>query len=158
MVVQAARAGDGSAEPVRAHALWVCRTGSGRMSGMTDPRAAVEFRVPAFDLKPGDLVNTSPGEDDWQQVVGVFRDASNARSDEIRELAKSLAGRYVIVQMTDLAPVDGGVFFDADGQAMIYGEGAEDDQLVTDVASSEDGIRTYLYTKFELVSVRATAG
>ena len=122
---------------------------------MTDPRAAVEFRVPAVDLKPGDLVNTSPGEDDWQEVVGVFRDASNARSDEIRSLAKSLGGRYVIVQMTDLAPVDGGVFFDADGNAMIYGEDAEDDQLVTDVASSEDGIRTYLYTKFELVSVRA---
>jgi hypothetical protein len=125
------------------------------MSGMSDPRAAVEFRVPAVDLKPGDLVNTSPGEDDWQEVLGVFRDASNARSDEIRELAKSLGGRYVIVQMTDLAPVDGGVFFDSDGHAMIYGEDAEDDQLVTDVASSEDGIRTYLYTKFELVAVRA---
>jgi hypothetical protein len=125
------------------------------MFGMTDPRAAVEFRVPAVDLKPGDLVNTSPGEDDWQEVVGVFPTAGNAKSDEIRNLAKALGGRYVIVQMTDLAPVDGGVFFDSDGNAMIYGEDAEDDQLVTDVASGEDGIRTYLYTKFELVSVRA---
>jgi len=122
---------------------------------MSDPRAAVEFRVPAADLKPGDLVNTSPGEDDWQEVVGVFRDASNARSDEIRALAKSLGGRYVIVQMTDLAPVDGGVFFDADGTAMIYGDDVDEDRAVTDVASSEDGIRTYLYTKFELVSMRA---
>ena len=122
---------------------------------MSDPRAAAEYRVPAVDLRVGDLVNTSPGEDDWQEVVGVFRDASNARSDEIRELAKSLGGRYVIVQMTDLAPVDGGVFFDSDGKAMIYGEDAEDDQSVADVASTEDGIRTYLYTKFELVSVRA---
>jgi hypothetical protein len=121
---------------------------------MTDPRAAVEFRVPAVDLKPGDLVNTSPGEDDWQEVVGVFPTAGNAKSDEIRNLAKALGGRYVIVQMTDLAPDDGGVFFDSDGNAMIYGEDAEDDQLVTEVASSEDGIRTYLYTKFELVSVR----
>jgi hypothetical protein len=128
------------------------------MCDMTDPRAAVEFRVAAGDLKPGDLVNTSPGEDDWQEVLGVFRDASNARSDEIRELAKALGGRYVVVQMTDLAPVDGGVFFDADGKAMIYGEDAEDDQLVTDVASSEDGIRTYLYTKFELVAARTKTG
>ena len=122
---------------------------------MSDPRAAVEFRVPAVDLKPGDLVNTSPGEDDWQEVVGVFRDASNARSDEIRALAKSLGGRYVVVQMTDLAPVDGGVFFDADGKAMIYGDDVDEDHAVADVASSEDGIRTYLYTKFELVAVRA---
>jgi hypothetical protein len=126
------------------------------MSAMTDPRAAVEFRVPAVDLRPGDLVNTSPGEDDWQQVVGVYRKPTDAKSDEIRSLVESLGGRYVVVQLTDLAPVDGGVFFDADGVAMIYGEDAEGDQAVADVASSEDGIRTYLYTKFELVSVRAT--
>jgi hypothetical protein len=122
---------------------------------MTDPRAALEYRVPAIDLRPGDLVNTSPGEDDWQEVVGVFRQTGDAKSTEIRNLVQSLGGRYVVVQMTDLAPVDGGVFFDADGVAMIYGEDAEDDQSVTEVASAEDGIRTYLYTKFELVSVRA---
>jgi hypothetical protein len=126
------------------------------MSGMSDPRAAVEFRVPAVDLKPGDLVNTSPGEDDWQEVVGVFRRSVDAKSPEIRSLVDSLGGRYVVVQMTDLAPVDGGLFFDSDGKAMIYGDDADGDQSVTDVASSEDGIRTYLYTKFELVSVRAT--
>jgi hypothetical protein len=125
------------------------------MSAMTDPRAAVEFRVPAVDLKPGDLVNTSPGEDDWQEVVGVYRTAAEAKDDEIRGLVESLGGRYVVVQMTDLAPVDGGVYFDADGKAMIYGDDADDDQAVTDIASSEDGTRTYLYTKFELVSVRA---
>jgi hypothetical protein len=122
---------------------------------MSDPRAAVEFRVPAVDLKPGDLVNTSPGEDDWQEVVGVFRKSADAKSPEIRSLVDSLAGRYVVVQLTDLAPVDGGVFFDADGKAMIYGDDADEDQLVSDVASREDGIRTYLYTKFELVTVRA---
>jgi hypothetical protein len=126
------------------------------MCGMSDPRAAVEFRVPAVDLKPGDLVNTSPGEDDWQQVVGIYRKPGDAKSDEIRSLVETLGGRYVIVQLTDLAPVDGGVFFDADGVAMIYGEDAHGDQVVTEVASSEDGIRTYLYTKFELVSVRST--
>lgn len=122
---------------------------------MSDPRAAVEFRVPAVDLRPGDLVNTSPGEDDWQEVVGVFRRPGDAKSPEIRGLVESLDGRYVVVQMTDLAPVDGGVFFDADGKAMIYGDEVDEDQVVTDVASSEDGVRTYLYTKFELVSVRA---
>lgn len=120
-----------------------------------DQRAAVEFRVPAVDLKVGDLVNTSPGEDDWQRVVGVYRKVEDAKSNEIRTLVKSLGGRYVVVQLTDVAPVDGGVFFDADGVAMIYGEDAEDDQAVSDVASSEDGIRTYLYTRFELVSIRA---
>jgi hypothetical protein len=123
---------------------------------MTDPRAAVEFRLPAIDLRRGDIVNTSPGEDDWQEVVGVYRRPEDAKSPEIRNLVQSLGSRYVVVQMTDLAPVDGGVFFDADGTAMIYGEDAEDDQAVADVASSENGIRTYLYTKFELVSVRSS--
>jgi hypothetical protein len=122
---------------------------------MTDPRAAVEFRVPAVDLKPGDLVNTSPGEDDWQEVVGVYRSAADAKSTEVRTLVGSLGGRYVVVQMTDLAPIDHGVYFDSDGKAMIYGDEPDDDQAVGDVASSEDGIRTYLYTKYELVSVRA---
>jgi hypothetical protein len=121
---------------------------------MTDPRAAVEFRVPAVELKPGDLVNTTPGEDDWQEVVGVFLKASDARSDEIRGLVNSLGGRYVAVQLTDLAPVDGGVYFDGD-TPMIYSDEGED-EAVTEVVSGEDGIRTYLYTKFELVTVRAT--
>ncbi len=122
---------------------------------MSDPRAAVEFRVPAADLRSGDLVNTTPGEDDWQQVVGVFRSAADAKSDEIRGLVHSLGGRYVVVQLTDLAPVDGGIFFDGE-TAMIYGDDDSEDIPVTDVVSGEDGIRTYLYTKFELVSVRAT--
>ena len=122
---------------------------------MSDPRAAVEFRLPAVELKPGDLVNTSPGEDDWQEVTGVYRTSEEATTAEVRKLVQSLGGRYVVVQMTDLAPVDGGVFFDADGNAMIYGEDADGDHQVTDIASGEDGVRTYLYTKYELVSVRA---
>ena len=121
---------------------------------MSDPRAVVEFRVPATELRPGDLVNTTPGEDDWQEVVGVYRAVSDARSDEVRGLVQALGGRYVVVQMTDLAPVDGGVFFDADGVALIYGDDADEDQPVTDVVSTSEGIRTYLYTKFELVTVR----
>jgi hypothetical protein len=125
------------------------------MSAMTDPRAAVEFRVPATDLRVGDLVNTSPGEDDWQQVVGVFQSAGDAKSTEIRTLIQAVAPRYVVVQLTDLAPVDGGVYFNADGAAMIYADDESDDEAVTDVASTEDGIRTYLYTRYELVSIRA---
>lgn len=123
---------------------------------MSDPRAAVEFRVPATDLRVGDLVNTSPGEDDWQQVVGVFQSPGDAKSTEIRTLVQAVAPRYVVVQLTDLAPVDGGVYFNADGVAMIYGDDEADDEAVTDVASTEDGIRTYLFTRYELVSVRAT--
>ncbi|HVU91250.1 MAG TPA: hypothetical protein VHC23_03385 [Jatrophihabitans sp.] len=128
---------------------------TGAITGPSDPRAAVEYRVPAVDLRVGDLVNTSPGEDDWQEVVGVFRSADDARSAEIRGLVQSVAPRYVVVQMTDLAPVDGGVYFNADGAAMIYGDDESDDLAVTDVASAEDGIRTYLFTRFELVSVRS---
>jgi hypothetical protein len=125
------------------------------MSAMTDPRAAVEYRLPAIDLRKGDLVNTTPGEDDWQEVVGVFRKADDAKSTEIRSLVSTLGGRYVVVQLTDLAPVDGGVFFDDSGAAMIYGDDENEDQTVADVVSSTDGVRTYLYTKFELVTVRA---
>jgi hypothetical protein len=123
-----------------------------------DARAAQEYRVPAVDLKPGDLVNTTPGEDDWQQVLGVFRKEADAKSDEIKSLVKALGGRYVVVQLTDLAPVDGGVYFDDDGMAMIFGDEADDDVPVADVASGTDGVRTYLYTRFELVSVRAKSG
>lgn len=146
-----------------------------------DPRAAVEYRVPAIDLRAGDLVNTSPGEDDWQQVVGVYRQAgdvpvtsgagpaSNGAGDGdavggdganggddvlLRTLVESLDGRYVVVQLTDLAPVDSGVYFAA-GVAMVYGGDESSDQAVADVVSGEDGVRTYLYTKFELVTVRA---
>jgi hypothetical protein len=123
---------------------------------MTDPRTAVEFRVPAVELRPGDLVNTTPGEDDWQEVVGVYRTPDDAKSTQIRSLVSALNGRYVVVQLTDLAPVDGGVYFDGDA-AMIYSDEDSEDQSVTDVVSGEDGIRTYLYTKFELVSVRTTS-
>jgi hypothetical protein len=119
-----------------------------------DPRAALEYRVPAAELRAGDLVNTTPGEDDWQQVVGVFREENDAKSDEIRSLVATLGGRYVVVQLTDLAPVDGGVYFDGD-VPMIYGDDEGQDAAVGDIVSGEDGLRTYLYTKFELVSVRA---
>jgi hypothetical protein len=124
---------------------------------MTDPRASAEYRIPATKLKKGDLVNTSPGEDDWQQVLGVYTEPGQPKSDEVRTLVESLGGRYVVVQLTDIAPVDSGVYF-ADGLAMMYAVDDGADQDVTDVISSEDGVRTYLYTKFELVTVRAQPG
>ena len=122
---------------------------------MTDPRAVTEFRVPAVDLKPGDLVNTSPGEDDWQQVLGVYTSAADSSDPDIEKLAGELDGRYVIVQLTDIAPVDSGVYFAA-GLAMTYGSEDSSDHAVKDVISHEDGVRTYLFTKFELVTIRAT--
>jgi hypothetical protein len=128
------------------------------MSAMSDARAAVEYRIPAVDLRPGDLVNTTPGEDDWQEVVGVYRTATDAKSDEVRTLVQSLGGRYVVVQLTDLAPVDGGVYWDDDGVAMVYGDEDGGDQQVSAIVSESDGVRTYLYTRFELVSVRERKG
>jgi hypothetical protein len=127
------------------------------MTAPTDPRAAVEFRVPAVELKVGDLVNTSPGEDDWQQVLAVHTSVGDVAEEQVRTLVGSLGGRYVVVQMTDLAPVDSGVYFAA-GLAMTYSTDEGADQAVTDVVSSEDGVRTYLYTKYELVTVRAARG
>jgi hypothetical protein len=121
---------------------------------MTDPRAAVEYRVPATSLKKGDLVNTSPGEDDWQEVLGVYTSVGQTRSGDLRTLVESLGGRYVVVELTDLAPVDSGVFF-VDGVATVDDDGG--DQPITDVVSGDDGVRTYLYTRYELVTVRASS-
>jgi len=124
---------------------------------VTDQRAIAEFRVAAADLRAGDLVNTSPGgDDDWQQVLAVYPSPSTLHNapTEVRTLVKSLSGRYVVVQLTDIAPVDSNVYF-ADGEALAVSTEGGDDQPIAEVTSSEDGVRTYLYTKFELVTVRA---
>lgn len=131
------------------------------MTAPSDPRAVVEYRVPAVDLRVGDLVNTQPGEGDWQQVTAVYRSAadvaaSGTESGHLTALVDSLEGRYVVVQLTDLLPVDGGVYFSGD-TAMVAGDVEGDDQPVSDVVSGDDGERLYLYTRFELVSVRASA-
>lgn len=124
------------------------------MSAPSDPRAVIDYRVPAVHLQVGDLVNTSPGEGDWQQVLGVYRSpADNVPSGELKGLVASLDGRYVVVRLTDIMPVDGGIYF-ASGTAMVAGEQESEDQPVSEVASGEDGERVYLYTKFELVTVR----
>ncbi|MHA3704446.1 hypothetical protein ACXR2U_19920 [Jatrophihabitans sp. YIM 134969] len=124
-----------------------------------DSRAVSEVRIPAAALTPGDLVNTSPGgDDDWQSVVGVYiRPADTpAEREDIRDLLASLGGRYVLVELTDIAPVDANVYFTDDGAAMLYASDEGADTPVVDVVSAEDGVRTYLYTKFELVTVRAS--
>lgn len=123
---------------------------------MTDQRAIAEYRVPAADLRVGDLVNTSPGgDDDWQQVLAVYASPSTLHDapTDVRTLVKSLAGRYVVVQLTDIAPVDSNVYF-AEGQAFAVSTDGGDDLPIAEVTSREDGVRTYLYTKFELVTVR----
>lgn len=125
---------------------------------MTDERAVNEYRVAAADLRAGDLVNTSPGgDDDWQQVLAVYASPSTLQDapTDVRTLVKSLAGRYVVVQLTDLAPVDSNVYF-ADGAALAVSPDGGEDVPVAEVASDDDGVRTYLYTKFELVTVRST--
>ncbi len=133
------------------------------MSAMTssnsvpsDPRAVVEYRVPAASLKAGDFVNLSPGEDDWQQVLGVYTspDAVGASNTELRALVTSLDKRYVVVELTDLAPVDNNIYF-ADGYAYAVSSGEGSDQPVSEIVSSDYGVRTYLYTKFELVTIRS---
>ncbi len=125
-------------------------------SASSDPRAVVEYRVPAASLRPGDLVNLSPGEDDWQQVLGVYVTAEDVTgtNDELRTLVTDLDKRYVVVELTDLAPVDNNVSF-VDGIAMAVATDGSDDEPVTEIASADFGVRIYLYTKFELVTVRS---
>lgn len=128
------------------------------MTERNEPRAVTEYRVPAAELRPGDLINTSPGgDDDWQQVLFVYPspDRLAGAPAEVRGLVESLGGRYVVVQLTDIAPVDSNVYF-AGGVALVVSADDTEDVAVSDVASSEDGVRTYLYTKFELVTVRGS--
>ena len=123
----------------------------------SDPRAAIETRIPATALRLGDLVNTSPGgDDDWQQVLGVWGRADDVPGDraDLSQLVRSLGGRYVVVELTDIAPVDANVYFNG-GRAMLYATDESGENAVTSAISDEDGVRTYLYTKFELVTIRA---
>jgi hypothetical protein len=124
-------------------------------SAPLDPRAVVEYRVPAASLQAGDLVNTTPGDDDWQQVLSVHTSSADTSEPHMRALVESLGGRYVVVRLTDLAPVDGGIYFDGEGGAMVTGEDESEDLPVPDVVSGDDGERVYLFTRFELVTIRA---
>jgi hypothetical protein len=115
-----------------------------------DPRAVLDYRIPAVELRPGDLVNTAPGEDDWQEVLSVHTTPAGA-GGELQALVEAVEGRYVVVELTDLSPVDSSVFF-VDGTAMVTVE--DGDVPVSEIVSGEDGVRTYLFTRFELVTVR----
>ena len=124
----------------------------------TDPRTAVEYRVPARSLRAGDLVNTAPGgEDDWQQVRAVYTQGSlAAASEQVAELIATIGDRYVLVEMSDIAPVDSNVYFSDDG-AFVFGEEGSADVPVVEAVGDGAGERTYLYTVHELVTVRAAA-
>jgi hypothetical protein len=134
------------------------------MSGMTatsgvpgDPRAVTEYRIPATELRAGDLINTSPGADeDWQQVLSVHTRESpdGMANSDAATLVEQVGERYVVVRMTDVAPVDSPVYFAA-GVALAYGMDGADDSPVVDALSSADSVRTFIYTRYELVTVRA---
>ncbi len=121
----------------------------------TDPRAVSEYRIPAPALKIGDLINTSPGEDDWQRVTGVYaRGAMSGDSNELRDLIATIGDRYVAVEMTDIAPVDANLYV-ADETVMTFGTDDSEDAPVMDQINDAGEGRIYLYTVHELVRVRS---
>jgi hypothetical protein len=125
------------------------------MSRMTDPRATTVYRIAAADLRPGDLVDTAANGNEWQEVLHVYSRPADvpdgADAQALRDLIEAADARYVVVQLTDIAPVDSGVYFE-DGVAMAAGE---DDEPVSEIIGTGAGVRTYVYTKYELVTVRA---
>jgi hypothetical protein len=135
------------------------------MGGMTatsgvpgDARAVTEYRIPAIKLRAGDLINTSPGADeDWQLVLSVhtLENPDPGASPDAAGLVNGIGDRYVVVRMTDVAPVDSPVYF-ADGAAMVYGIDGAEDAPVAEAVAAPDSERTFLYTRYELVTVRAS--
>jgi hypothetical protein len=125
-------------------------------SPSAESRAVSEHRIPATKLRAGDLINTSPGagnEEDWQQVQSVHT-AENPGSDaDIATLIGQIGDRYVVVRMTDVAPVDSPVYFE-NGAALAFDADGGDDPQVSEVVSDADASRTFLFTRFELVTVR----
>jgi hypothetical protein len=69
-------------------------------------------------------------------------------------LIREIGDRYVVVRLTDVAPVDSPVYF-ADGVALTFGVDGAEDAPVAEAISDADSVRTFLYTRYELVSVRA---
>lgn len=121
----------------------------------TDPRAVTEYKIPAPQLRAGDLVNTSPGgEDDWQQVLSVHTLENPGADPDAAALIGEIGDRYVVVRLTDVAPVDSPLYFN-EGVALAYGPDGEADAPITETVSDADEVRTFLYTRYELVTVRA---
>ena len=126
------------------------------MTATADPRAAVEYRVPARTLVPGDLVNTGGlTEQDWQQVRNVYTAATmDTAPPEIAALTAAIGDRYVFVELTDIAPVDSNVYFAQDGAAFVFSTDGSEDVAVLDAVGDADATRNYLYTMHELVTIR----
>lgn len=114
-----------------------------------DTRRADEYRIPAASLRAGDLVNLAPGDDDWQEVLTVHTSGATASDPATKTFLDSLNSKYVYVEVTDLEAVDSTIYVDADGT----GRSNEDDAPITEHIGG-DGIRIYLFTKYELVTVR----
>ena len=129
-------------------------------SANSDPRASLEYRVPARTLVPGDLVNTGGlVEQDWQQVRNVYTAASaDTATAQVQHLIGTIGDRYVLVELTDIAPVDSNVYFADDGVAFVFGQDGEQDVAVSDAVGDPDATRNYLYTMHELVTVRPASG
>ena len=124
------------------------------MNAMTDPRAVLEYRIAAADLKVGDIVNTSPGgPDDWQRVLAVHTQDGSSKP-EAAALMEQIGDRYVMVELSDVSAVDNNVYLDDEGAAMVFGTDDEADSAVLEVVGDSDDTRTYLYTVHELVTVR----
>lgn len=122
---------------------------------MRDERAVIEYRIPAAELRVGDVVNTSPGgPDDWQQVLAVHHKSGAVGSDtSVSVLMGQIGDRYVMVELSDVAAVDSSVYLTGQ-DAMLFGADGEDDAAVLDSVSGADDKRIYLYTVHELVTVR----
>ena len=80
--------------------------------------------------------------------------ATLAKYDMVPNYKNTEDYKKFVVELTDLAPVDNNVYF-SDGFAYAVATGDSDDQPVSDIVSSDYGVRTYLYTKFELVTIRS---
>jgi hypothetical protein len=125
------------------------------MTQPVDPRAVTEYRIPATELRAGDLVNTSPGgEDDWQEVLSVHTAQTPGSEPDAAKLIDQIGDRYVVVRLTDVAPVDSPVYF-SDDTALTFGADGGEDSPIAEVVSDPDSVRTFLYTRFELVTVRS---
>jgi hypothetical protein len=125
------------------------------MTTPADSRAVTEYRIPATALRAADLVNTSPGgDDDWQRVLSVHTRENPGDEADAVSLIREIGDRYVVVRLTDVAPVDSPVYF-ADGVALTFGVDGAEDAPVAEAISDADSVRTFLYTRYELVSVRA---
>jgi hypothetical protein len=129
------------------------------MAGMSQPaadeRSVTEYRIPAHALRPEDIVNTAPGgEDDWQQVLSVHTAAEPGSDEDALRLIAEVGDRYVLVRLTDVAPLDSPIYFSGGG-AHAYGLDGADDVPVSEVVSEPDTVRNFLYTCYELVTVRS---